>query len=206
MTYDGVFTYQYDPSIFSISSVTAAPGYALSSTAYPASAVYSDDVVVQTTGGYEQFGLGNASTVDTPVDGTQTGYVQVGFQLDSEDGTPGSVQTQMDPDGDTGDVTFTINFDVTELGQYLEATDPTDMTTFTSTPNGGDGNFPGSPDNYSIQDSNGDIIDTYTETPGGDEIDGSSSTFVLGQTPEPSCMALLAISGTLLLRRNRRVI
>jgi hypothetical protein len=208
VTSQGVFTYYYDPSLFSISSVSGSPGYAISG----AASGIGVGVTVQTTTGYEYFGGDNAATVETPVVGAQLGYVQVGFQLDSEDGTPGPVQTQNDGD-ESGDVTFIITLDDTATEMSMQATNPSDMATFTSTPTGGDpnstapGNFPDSPDNFTVVDSNGNFVETITETPGGNEISGSSGSFqITAQTPEPSCMALLGVSGTLLLRRTRRVI
>jgi hypothetical protein len=211
----GTITSTYDPSILSISTVTAEPGF------------FINQVVVQTTNGYDTFGFGDSSDVTIgALDGAEVGAVQVSFDPDPST-TPIQVPDGVDDSGNTiyGDLTHFISFNLTDSGLAQEQagtpTDPlTTVVTDTASLGGGD---PGTGDNsvgtfaaedtYTTVDGTSYNADGTTTNPDGsagpDQTFENSSDDVAvvapsNVTPEPSSACLLGISGMLLLVRRRR--
>jgi hypothetical protein len=200
---NGTITSLYDPSILTLApvadngatefaSVTAEPGFAI------------DQIVIQVTNGYYTLSFPPTSGTDIvlPNGLTQVGAVQVSWV--STTGTPVVVSDGTDDQGNRiyGDLTHNITFNLTPLGLSEEA--GVLMATLSDQPSIGTGvqgsdtnpvgDFP-EPDSY----TDDDIM--YS----GSEIEGSSYTFQV-QLPEPTALSFVAISGTLLLRRTRRML
>ena len=214
---NGYTTSIYDPSMLNITSITAEPGYGIDSISVQTTASDSPEFDTYTF-------FSPVASYPLPIIDDQAGAVQVQWSLDPTNGSP-----MVDPT-DGGDLTHMITFGLTPAGvaaadnatpsaplNVMLADVPSmggaDPSSTTYSPSDlGTFQFDDQYTEDDITDPNNPVtLATYDadDLPPGtfNSSDMVTITGPLDQVaPEPSCLALLGVSGTLLLRRNRRII